>query len=142
MRFVSRESGFVSRKKMCSRHPTPDTRLPTPGSPHSLTWAVLLGRWIEFAKSALALPADGEGRRLRDSVGDVIMLQAVWFALQHLDELDDAERAVGLDRAELLIDKHGAEVRRRWRNREMPSMLCELLADAREQFDAVKADDP
>ena len=130
---VSREAGFVSRKKMCSRNPTHETPCTPSGITHNLTWTVLLGRWIEFAKSALALPDDAEGRRLRDSVGDIIMLQAVWFALQNLDELDDAERAVGLDRAQLLIDKHGGVIRDRWRNREMPSMLCELLADAHRQ---------
>jgi len=134
---VGREAGFVNRKKMCSRNPTHETPCTPSGITHNLTWTVLLGRWIEFAKSALALPDDAEGRRLRDSVGDIIMLQAVWFALQNLDELDDAECAVGLDRAQLLIDKHGGVIRNRWRNREMPGMLCELLADAQRQYEVV-----
>jgi hypothetical protein len=95
-----------------------------------LTWAVLLGRWVDFARSAVALPKDAAGRRLRDSVPDIIMLQAVWFALQHLGELDPAERALGLDRAEVLIDKHTAALARRYRGRPMPPQLHELLDDA------------
>ena len=71
-----------------------------PHDADGLTWAVLLGRWVEFARSSVALPGTGDGRRLRDSVPDLIMLQAVWFALEHLGELGAGERALGLDRAE------------------------------------------
>ena len=63
-----------------------------------LTWAALLGRWMAFAKNAVALPDDDAGRRVRNSVVDLITLQAVWFALQNLDELDPDERALGIDR--------------------------------------------
>ncbi len=96
-----------------------------------LTWAALLGRWIEFAKSAVALPDDAPGRRLRESVPDLIMLQAVWFALQHLDELDREERALGLDRAEWLIDRHAQALETRWQGLDMPAPVHGLIADAR-----------
>lgn len=105
--------------------------------PNKLTWTVLLGRWVEFAKSALALPDDEEGRVLRESVPDIIMLQAVWFALQHLDEVRSDQRAVGIDRAELLIDKHSQALTARWHHQVMPPMLHELIADARQQLQAV-----
>ncbi|MEE9212517.1 MAG: hypothetical protein V3U29_07675 [Phycisphaeraceae bacterium] len=105
-----------------------------------LTWAALLGRWIEFAKSAVALPDDAPGRRLRESVPDLIMLQAVWFALQHLDELDPAERALGLDRAELLIDKHAQAMGTRWQGLDMPAQVHGLIADARGQLDAARGE--
>jgi hypothetical protein len=99
-----------------------------------LTWAALLGRWVEFARSALALPADEAGQRLRQSVPDLIMLQAVWFALQHLDDLQPAERALGLDRAQILVDKHTAALRERWAGTDMPIAMTELIRDAREQL--------
>ncbi len=100
-----------------------------------LTWAVLLGRWIEFARGALALPDDEVGRAMRDSVADIIALQAVWFALQHIDELDADEKALGLARAEVLIERHTGAVNERWRGSEMPLELSSLVADAVEALD-------
>ena len=96
-----------------------------------LTWSVLLGRWVEFARSALALPDDEPGRVLRESVADIITLQAVWFALQHLDELDHDERSLGIARAEVLIDKHAHAIHARWCSRDMPDELSRLIEDAR-----------
>jgi hypothetical protein len=72
----------------------------------NLTWAALLGRWIDFARSAVALPDDTAGQAMRDCVPDIIMLQAVYFALKHLQDLDSQEKALGLDRAQVLITKH------------------------------------
>lgn len=105
---------------------------PEPLHPDELTWAVLLGRWVEFARSAVALPDDAAGRRLRDSVGDIIQLQAVWFALQHLDELPPQERALGLDKAEVLIDRHAAALRQRFAGEPMPELIQELIDDAQQ----------
>jgi len=96
-----------------------------------LTWSVLLGRWVEFARGALALPDDAAGRALRASVPDIIGLQAVWFALQHLDELDGDERALGLARAGVLIDKHTETLDARWRGGDLPDELRALVNDAR-----------
>ena len=101
-----------------------------PLHPDHLTWAVLLGRWVQFARSAVALPDDAAGRRMRDSVGDIIQLQAVWFALQHLDELPPEERALGLDKAEVLIEKHAAALRERFAGEELPLLIEELIDDA------------
>lgn len=112
---------------------------PSPLPTEHLTWAVLLGRWVDFARSALALPDDESGRRLRDSVPDIIMLQAVWFALQHLGDLDGAEHALGLDRAEVLIVRHSSALRRRFPGRTMPQTLRQLIADARAQLSAAGA---
>ncbi len=101
-----------------------------------LTWAVLLGRWVQFARSAVALPHEGDGRKLRDSVADLIMLQAVWFALQHLQELDADQRALGLDRAGVLIEKHEQALRQRWADTAMPESMQQLIDDARRQWTA------
>ncbi len=101
---------------------------PQPLHPDRLTWAVLLGQWVDFAQSALALPPDGDGGRMRASVPDVVMLQAVWFSLQALDELDPAERSLGLDRAGVLIDRHARALRERWGD-ALPPGIAHLLAD-------------
>ena len=73
----------------------------------TLTWAALLGRWIEFARTAVALPDDDTGRCMRASVPDVIMLQAVWFALQHLDDLSSSQRPLGLDLLRTALHRRG-----------------------------------
>lgn len=108
-------------------------RLP-PLHPDRLTWAALLGRWVDFARSALALPTDVEGRRMRDAVPDIIALQAVWFALGRLDELGRDQRMLGIDRAGVLIERHGAALRERWGDEAMPPLLEELIRDAREAW--------
>lgn len=102
-----------------------------PLHPEKLTWAVLLGRWVDLAKSALALPGDEAGRKLRESVPDLIMLQAVTHAVQDLGQLDEAERALARDRAEVLIDKHEAALRNRWRGEPLHAGMEEVIADAR-----------
>ena len=96
-----------------------------------MTWAVLLGRWIEFARGALALPDDGAGLALRRSVPDIITLQAVWFALQHLDELEHDQRALGVARAQVLIERHERSIQSCWRDEAKPDELNSLIADAR-----------
>lgn len=124
---------------------TPDSAGPRPVEhgvfplrPQSLTWAALLGRWIDFARSGVALPANDEGRRMRDSIADVIMLQAVWFALGNLGDLPTDERLLGLDRAEVLIEKHAAALRQRW-GVEMPPSMTELIVDATNVLAASRA---
>ncbi len=80
-------------------------------NPLKLTWAVLLGRWIEFAQAALALPADENGRAWKAAVPDIIALQAICMALGELGELDADERALGVDRSRVLFEKHEANLR-------------------------------
>lgn len=101
-----------------------------PLHPERLTWSVLLGRWVSFARSAVALPMDGEGGRMRDAVPEMIGLQAVWFALEQMDELASDERALGRDRARVLIDRHAGALRRLWGGDALPGELEELIGDA------------
>lgn len=103
-------------------------------NPDQLTWAALLAQWVDFAKQAVGLPTDAVGQRMRASVPDVIMLQAVWFALAHMDELSQDERALGLDRAQVLIDRHVGALQQRWHGEAMPDELKKLIDDAREQL--------
>ncbi len=79
-----------------------------------LTWAALLGQWVDFARSAVALPTDAEGQRRRSAVPDMIQLQAVWFALESWEALATEEQALALDRAEVLVDRHAGRLRSAW----------------------------
>lgn len=99
-----------------------------------VTWAALLARWVDFARSSLALPATLEGQRLRQSVPDIIMLQAVWMSLGEVDQLEPAERALGLDRAGVLIQKHSQALRARWAGESLPDAIRELMTDASQRL--------
>lgn len=106
-----------------------------------VTWAVLLGRWTDFARTAVVLPDDAAGRRLRESVADLIGLQAVWFALSNLGTLPADERSLGLTRAGVLIDRHEAALRRRFEPEGLPDLAEELIADARAALSAARGGD-
>lgn len=97
--------------------------------PRKLTWAALLGRWVEFARSAVALPDDAQGRAYKAVVPDIIGLQAVTMALSELDQLPPDERALGLDRAQILIDRHTQNLRDQFPQDLHPS-LREMLDEA------------
>lgn len=117
---------------------------PEPLDADRLTWAVLLGRWTDFARSAVALPDDAAGRRLRASVADLIGLQAVWFALSQMRELPPGamapdERALGLTRAGVLIDRHAQALETRFAPEPLPEQARELIADAREAHALARA---
>lgn len=99
-------------------------------NPKQLTWAALLGRWVEFARSAVALPDDADGRAWKRSIPAIIGLQAVAMALTHSDELDAEQTAVGLDRARVLIERHTAELHEAFGEGELHPMLVEMIEDA------------
>lgn len=103
---------------------------PEPLRVDEMTWAALLGRWLDFARASVALPKDTAGQRWRQSVAPIITLQAVIFALRQLDDLPEDERALGLDRAEILIRQESAGLNSAWRGEPMPELLLELIADA------------
>ncbi len=98
----------------------------------SLTWSALLGQWVEFAQAAVVLPVNGEGGAWKKSVAEVVRLQAVWFALQHVGELPAQERALGVDRAGVLIEASRAMLERHWEALAMPGDLLQMIADAEE----------
>jgi hypothetical protein len=95
-----------------------------------LTWAVLLAKWTEFARAALAQPRDADGDRWRAAVPPIVGLQAVTFALGDLDGLGEDERALGLDRAEILVRRHAGEIHELWRAEPLHPELESLIADA------------
>lgn len=104
-----------------------------------MTWTALLGYWVQIARGALFLPDDMPGQRLRESVPDIIMLQAVWFALGRLDDLDGGERDLGMDRAAVLIDRHRDALNQRFSDTPMPEILRQLVQDVVSQLEACRA---
>jgi hypothetical protein len=109
-----------------------------PLEPDRLTWAVLLARWTDFARSAVALPEVGEPGLVRQSVTDIITLQAVWFALGQMDGLSEAERTLGLDRAGVLIRRHRDAIETRFSEKPLPEDLISLLDDVTEAYQREK----
>lgn len=98
----------------------------------AITWAMLVGRWTEFARSAVALPRAGVGGRWRESVPAIIGLQAIALALGDLDGNEvEGGRALALDTASVGIERHGRELAQTWADEPWPEELHELLADAR-----------
>lgn len=97
----------------------------------SLSWAALIGYWLDFARAAVCLPEDGEGAAWSSSVTPAITLQAVIFALEHLDDLDLEERALGLDRAAILVRDARQQLDDAWRSQGgTPDGVNELIAEA------------
>ncbi len=95
-----------------------------------LTWAVLLGRWVEFARAAVALPDDAEGRAWKKVVPDIIGLQAVAMALKDADQLEPDQRALGIDRSRVMIERHTEHIHAAFGEGELHPMLVELITDA------------
>jgi hypothetical protein len=99
--------------------------------PEAITWTGLLAQWMRFAQASLSLPRDATGERWRASVPPIITLQAVTFALADIDHLPHDERALALDRAELLITQNTEQLRGMWRDEMLPRAIAEIVDDAR-----------
>jgi len=108
-------------------NPTPEPEKPDP-TQRVATWAVLLSKWSELARAAVALPP---GDRWRLCIAPAIELQAVASALGELDLLDPAERPVALDRAEMAVDRAGRTIIGAWAPDPVPRSLAELVSEAR-----------
>ncbi|MEM1165995.1 MAG: hypothetical protein AAGI30_06855 [Planctomycetota bacterium] len=99
--------------------------------PNLDTWVALLAHAAEFAKRSVSIPEAEERARWHRATPSVITLQAVCLALVELPRLDRDERALGVDRAELLIAEHAVVLSEAWGTEPMPEGLLELLRDAR-----------
>ncbi|MBL0920558.1 MAG: hypothetical protein IBJ10_00335 [Phycisphaerales bacterium] len=95
-----------------------------------LTWAALLARWVDFARASVGLPATEEGDRWRQSVAPIVSLQAVTFALSEIGELTRVEAALGLARADVLIEGARSDLARIWAGEPTHPELAALVADA------------
>lgn len=129
----------------------------------SITWATLLAHFTSLAKASLALPKDASGDRWRAAVPAIVSLQAVTHALwaldavQELEErrgkkpasrstrrerrvgvqmMENQERAVSLDKAEILIRRDSQRLRELWEHRTLHPELASLIDDANEAYDA------
>lgn len=98
--------------------------------PEALSWAALLGQWMEYAQAAVAQPDDAEGRRWQAAVPHVIELQAVIFALHELGRVARADRPVARDRAAVLVRRAAGALRELWGSEPLPGSLLELFHDA------------
>lgn len=96
----------------------------------TLTWAMLLGQWTEFARSAVALPETGEAGRYRGAVAPLITLHAVTHALGELDRLDTDQRSLAGDRAEILIRRESETLRRIWHGEDPPDAIRVFIREA------------
>jgi hypothetical protein len=115
--------------------------MPDPASSSSsspdLTWPALLARWTSFAQASLALPHNVDGNRWRNAVPSVINLQAVTFALADLDRLTrEGERALALDKADIIIRSATGQLHAIWRPDPLPSEVVGLINDAGLALDA------
>ena len=99
-----------------------------------LTWSILLGRWVEFAQSAVSLPETGPAGRYRRSVAPLITLHAVTHALGELDLLSPEDRPPATDRAEILIRRSEHELEAIWV--DPPPEIAVFVTDARAALDA------
>jgi len=104
-----------------------------------LTWAVLLSRWTDFARSAVALPKVGESGKIRRAVPAIIGLQAVTYALAEVPILPAQEQGVARDRAQVLINKYAAELAGIWEAQPIPAPVAESLDDARASLCVLEA---
>ncbi|MEM7622024.1 MAG: hypothetical protein AAF235_02355, partial [Planctomycetota bacterium] len=83
-----------------------DPSLPELGS----LWSALLGRWVELARASAGLPETPEAEAWRRCVPGLIALQAVTHALDEIDDFDDDERSVAIDKASLLVGEHAGTI--------------------------------
>lgn len=98
--------------------------------PQALSWTALLGRWIDYARASLAIPDDHEGARWKRSVEAVITMQAVTFALHEITELDEPDRALAIDRAQVLLDDAQTRLDAIWRGVQQSDALREIIDGA------------
>jgi hypothetical protein len=96
----------------------------------AMAWTALLGKWMEYAQAAKALPRDAEGTRWRAAVPHVITLQAVTLALREIDHVVTGDRAVARDRSAVMITTSVRALGELWSEGELPESLQELLQDA------------
>lgn len=101
-----------------------------PDATRVVTWAGLLARWMEFARSAVALPTVGDGARWRASIAPVIALHAVAMALRELHLVAETDRPLARDRAAITVADACAILGATWRGEPMPESMAALRDDA------------
>ena len=100
--------------------------------PELLAWTTLLAHWIDLVKAGSGMPQTGEGFAWEESLGSIITLQATSFALGELDSIEECDRPLARDRAEVLIDSAVEALESTWGTVQMPGTLREIQATAEE----------
>lgn len=106
--------------------------------PNELTWAALLGKWVDFARASLALPKTPDADRLRAVVPDIINLQAVTMALGEFDALPVDDRAVAIDRASVLVRRADDAIAAQWKRDSIPDELAHIVQDAHDALESAR----
>ena len=100
-----------------------------------VTWTTLLARWTALVKAGeglvLATPDEADAQRWRASIPEIVILQAVTFALGDLESLAGIDRSIARDRADLAVTESCGRLDGVWRGLEMPAGLLEVASDAR-----------
>lgn len=99
-------------------------------SSEELTWAMLLAHWMDFARASVALPDEGDAGRHRRSTAPLISLAAVTHALGEVDRLEDDERALALDKAEILIRGDVEKLDVIWEGQDPPEAVWAFVENA------------
>ncbi|RPG19245.1 MAG: hypothetical protein CBB69_005525 [Phycisphaera sp. TMED9] len=99
-----------------------------------VTWTTLLGHWTDLVKAGEGLrraaESNADASRWRDSIPEVIRLQAITFALGDLDRLEVPDRGLARDRAGLGIEAAHEVLERIWTGQPFPESLAEIARDA------------
>lgn len=117
-------------------HVIPDQ---SPDNTRFISWTTLLAHWARFAQAAAALPPGESNDRWKRSIAPALGLHATAMALAELQNLPQAEHHLALDRAEIVIRTHEANLRSAWTIADLPPRLAELIDDAHEALRAATA---
>ncbi|MEM9084125.1 MAG: hypothetical protein AAGB34_11060 [Planctomycetota bacterium] len=99
-------------------------------------WEGLLAHCVGIAKAAAAIPDSHEhAQAWQGSIEAIITLHSVTMALDQLGGLAAEERAVGMDRAGILIGEGARALSAAWGGQAMPEGLLELMSDARQSVE-------
>jgi hypothetical protein len=104
-----------------------------------VTWTTLLGHWTSLVKAGEGLrraaESDPDASRWRDSIPEVIRLQAITFALGDLEHLDVPDRGLARDRARVGIEAAHGVLETIWAGHPFPDALAEITGDAADAID-------
>ncbi|MFG0258127.1 MAG: hypothetical protein ACF8GE_09520 [Phycisphaerales bacterium JB043] len=96
----------------------------------AIAWSALLARWIDWARSSVALPDDAEGSGWKSSLPHLIALQAITHALDELPSVIPADRPLALERAQVSIRSHAGDVHACWAGHPLPSSILTIVDEA------------
>ncbi|MAB71850.1 MAG: hypothetical protein CMJ54_05035 [Planctomycetaceae bacterium] len=108
--------------------PKPTSKLPT----GLVTWTTLLGHWTDLVKAGEGLKRSdvADDQAWRESIPEVIRLQAITFALAELDRIEVPDRGLARDRAAIGVEEASARLDDLWSGVSMPAALLDIASDA------------